>query len=183
MKKNLHQSKKKRKFKIGSHLKSQASPNFGKEKELDLAPGEVFRADEEDEFEKSSQEMSRLIDDASDDRHYLANTDVVSNLRKTENKYKMDEGEGTEHPSKSEYDEVERLERMIEKDVLANKKKQKAVAAKREREEAKAAREAERLEELRRQEEEREREEKERESVTEETRGEDKNSNEQRRNY
>ncbi|XP_054165072.1 uncharacterized protein LOC128962695 [Oppia nitens] len=78
-------------------------------------------------YEQRDHEVSGLVDSEADERDYLSNYDVVKQMRNSENKYNT--GVDPVYSSKKDFDEVQRLEKMIEKVALLNKQKEKTASA------------------------------------------------------
>lgn len=75
-----------------------------------------------DDYEKRKYEVTKLIDSEPDETDYLSNSDVVEQLKKSEVKYNT--GVDPVYSSQKDFDEVTRLEKMIEKVALSNKQKE-----------------------------------------------------------
>lgn len=77
----------------------------------------------DEEMEQQRREVSSLIDSEPDEADYLSNTDVVNQLKKSELKYNT--GIDPVYSSQKDFDEVKRLEKVIENVALLNKEKEK----------------------------------------------------------
>jgi hypothetical protein len=80
----------------------------------------------DEEMEQQRQEVSSLIDSEPDEADYLSNTDVVNQLKKSELKYNT--GIDPVYSSQKDFEEVKRLEKIIENVALLNKEKEKNAA-------------------------------------------------------
>lgn len=80
----------------------------------------------DEEMEQQRREVSSLIDSEPDEADYLSNSDVVSQLKKSEHKYNT--GIDPVYSSQRDFDEVKRLEKIIENVALLNKEKEKNAA-------------------------------------------------------
>lgn len=78
------------------------------------------------ELDSRNKEITGLIDREPDEDDYLSNRDVVRQMRNSEKKYNV--GADPVYSSQRDFDEVTRLEKMIENVALLNKEKEKRAA-------------------------------------------------------
>lgn len=87
----------------------------------------------EEEYDRRNKEVSGLIDSEPDEGDYLSNFDVVKQMKNSEKKYNT--GVDPVYSSQRDFDEVKRLEKMIENVALLNKQKEKKASVSHDRSE------------------------------------------------
>ena len=88
----------------------------------------------DEEYERRNKEVSGLIDAEPEEGDYLSNFDVVKQMKNSETKYNT--GIDPVYSSQRDFEEVHRLEKMIENVALLNKQKEKAASNTHDRNEA-----------------------------------------------
>ena len=88
----------------------------------------------DEEYDSRNKEITGLIEREPDEDDYLSNRDVVRQMSNSEKKYNV--GADPVYSSQRDFDEVSRLERMIENVALLNKEKEKRASLNHNRREA-----------------------------------------------